>query len=253
MFKYIINKLIVPFMTICILLISIWTVTYVITTSKWYYTWQFEKNDTCEKLTWTTKDGETISYDEDELAYIGDHIVDYMADLNDDLQVIIDGKKVFSNQAINHMREVKIIYHRLEVIAIFCFIMLFLCLGYYNKNKEQIDLYFFKGTLYTYLVIAGLLVIVGIFMLVNFDWTFVQFHHVLFPKPESFRDAFFGTVSYYEEEPYINNLLLIEILSIEVFMDAAWIILISTLLTLALWLSVSFKKKVKRVLLKDEI
>ena len=83
----------------------------------------------------------------------------------------------------------------------------------------------------------------GIFMIINFDWTFVQFHHILFPKPESFRDAFFGTVSYYEEEPYINNLLLIEVLSIEVFMDAAWIILSITLLTLALWLSVSFKKK----------
>ena len=107
--KYI-DSIIVPFTTVLILLVSVWLVTVTITGGKWYYRWQFEKNGTVDKLTWVTKDGERITYDEEDLEMIMNQMVDYLMGKEKDMQVVIDGKNVFSNQAIYHMRDVKALY-----------------------------------------------------------------------------------------------------------------------------------------------
>ena len=151
------------------------------------------------------------------------------------MQVVIDGKTVFSNQAIYHMRDVRDLMRRWTVITLACMVLLILCTLYLRKNFEEFRRKMFKQTMITYAVIASILIIVVVFMLVDFDWTFTQFHHILFPSPEKFKDAFFGSVSNYEELPHIRNTLLVEILSIEVFFDAAFMIVAFILLVLIAW------------------
>ena len=240
--KKLLDKIIVPVTTVLIILVSIWLVTITMTGGKWYYRWQFEKNETVNILTWITKEGERITYDEEDLEFIMNHMVDYLMGKEDDMQVEIDGLTVWSNQAIYHMRDVKALFARWTIITIVCVVLLIACAIYIYKNFETVRNKMFKKTMITYSVIGVLLMAIVIAMLVDFDWTFTQFHHVLFPNPEKFKDAFFGSVSNYDELPHINNTLLIRILSIEVFSDAAFIIVGFILITIIAWSVFAFKK-----------
>lgn len=233
--KKVIDKILIPAMTIFVLLISVWLITMALMGGKWYYRWQFEKNNTAETLSWFTREGEYISYSEEDLETIMNQMVDYLMNKEEDMQVVIDGKTVFSNQAIYHMRDVRDLMRRWTVITLACMVLLILCTLYLRKNFEEFRRKMFKQTMITYAVIASILIIVVVFMLVDFDWTFTQFHHILFPSPEKFKDAFFGSVSNYEELPHIRNTLLVEILSIEVFFDAAFMIVAFILLVLIAW------------------
>lgn len=256
--KKIVDKIIVPITTVLILLVSVWVVTITMTGGKWYYRWQFNKNDTVEKLTWKTKDGEIISYDDEDLEVIMNQMVDYLMGKEEDMQVVIDGKNVFSNQAIYHMRDVKALFERWTIITIACIALLIACAIYIYKNFEDVKKNMFKKTMITYSVILAILMVVVVAMIVDFDWTFTQFHHILFPSPEKFKDAFFGYKSNYEELPYINNMLLVEILSIEVFSDAAFIIVGFILISLVAWSIFTYKygrneKNKKQVELVEEV
>lgn len=233
--KKVIDKILIPAMTVFILLVSVWLITMALMGGKWYYRWQFEKNNTAESLSWLTKEGERITYNEDDLEIIMNQMVDYLMNKEEDMQVVIDGKTVFSNQAIYHMRDVRDLMNRWTAITFVCMILLGLSIFYLRKNFEQLKNKMFKQTMITYAVIACILITVVVAMLVDFDWTFTQFHHILFPSPEKFKDAFFGSVSNYEELPHIRNTLLVEILSLEVFFDAAFIIVTFILATLVAW------------------
>lgn len=244
-----ISKKITPFIPFVIILFSIWLVTIILMSGKWYYSWQFEKNNTLETLTWTTRNGEKMEYDEEDLVKIRDAIVEYLFNHRDSMQVVIDGHEFFSYQALEHMRLVRNLMNRWTIITIVLVVLIIpwiLC--FIRRPKEYLsDL--FKPTYITYTVIAGVLIVLGIMMLINFDWTFTWFHHVLFPKPSEFEDAFFTPTSNYEVDnnnPYINNLMLVTVLSIEVFMDAAWIIVgfvVSVLITLFVLTFINRKKK----------
>ena len=120
---------------------------------------------------------------------------------------------------------------------------------YLMTSFKEVMSIIFKPTYITYAIIGGILVIVGVMMIINFDWTFTQFHHILFPRMSDFNDAFFTRTSNYKvdnDNPYINNLLLVTVLSIEVFMDAAWIIVAYVVIILITLFVISFifrKKK----------
>lgn len=249
--KKFIDSIIVPFTTVLILLVSVWLVTVTITGGKWYYRWQFEKNGTVDKLTWVTKYGERITYDEEDLEMIMNQMVDYLMGKEKDMQVVIDGKNVFSNQAIYHMRDVKALYNRWSIITVFCIALLIASFVYIYKNYKDLKKKMFKKVMITFSVIGGILLVVCVAMAIDFDWTFTQFHHILFPNPDKFKDAFFSYTSNYEELPYINNLLLIQILSIEVFLDAAIIIVCFIVLCLASWTVFSYKSKKDKALKLD--
>lgn len=239
------NKIIVPLFTTLLLLISIWFVTVIITGSKNYYHYQFNKNNTVEGLSWYTSDGEYIKYNEEDLDKIINQIVDYLFDKEESMQVVINDKNVFSNQALNHMSDVKQLYKNWTIVTIIFIILLIPCVLYLIKHFKEVKNVLFKYSMITYLIIGILLLIISLFMIIDFDWTFTNFHHILFPNPDSFKDAFFGTISNYDELPYINNLLLIKVLSLDVFLDAAWIIVAYIIFIMLLWtlFTVKFKKK----------
>lgn len=244
--KNFLNKTIIPIITICVIIISVWLVSYTITGGKWYYRWQFNKNDTVSQLHWVYEDPSNgiryaKSYDADDLEIIMNQMVDYLMNKEESMQVIDkEGMEVFSIQALKHMKEVRDIYNRLTIISIILIFVFALSIVYLVKQKNEVKPYIKKGLFITLGIIGGLLLIVCIGLIIDDDWTFTQFHHVLFPNINSFRDAFFSRISNYqsEEKYYINNLLLVTILQLNVFIDAAWIIVLFILICTGSWATI---------------
>lgn len=244
------SKVINPFIPIITILIMIWLITLLLTGGKWYYSWQFKKNDTLKELTWQTKDGELMEYTDEDLLEIRDAIVEYLFNKRDSMQVEINEHEFFSKQALEHMHEVKKLFNRWNIITIvLCYLIIPWFLFFVRTPKEYLQM-MFKPTYITYAIIGGIILIIGIMMLINFDWTFTWFHHVLFPNKTAFNDAFFTRYSNYEVDnnnPYINNLMLVTVLSIEVFMDAAWIIVAFAILVIVLLFIFTFINRKKKI------
>ena len=242
------GKVFTLFVPIVVILLSIWFITIIITGSKGYYSWQFKKNNTLENLTWVTRDGELMEYTDEDLLEIRDAIIEYLFNKRESMQVEINGHEFFSYQALEHMRLVRNLFNRWTIITVVLFILLIPWIVYFIINRHEIIGKLFKPTYITYSILAGILLVLGIMMIINFDWTFTWFHHVLFPKQSEFNDAFFTRKSNYQvdnDNPYINNLLLVTVLSIEVFMDAAWIIVAFIIIILAFLFIFTFKKREK--------
>ena len=238
----ILNKITIPLITIFVILVFTWAITYTITASKSYYRIQFEKNNTAETLYWVYDDPESgtrvaKSYDSDDLEIIMNQIVDYITDKESSMQVIDkEGMKVFSNQALKHMSDVKKIYTGWKYMTIVIAILLVLLFVYYFKHKRELSKNAKKQLLITYIVIGSILLVLVVMLLINSSFTFTQFHHILFPRTQDFNDAFFSRKSNYEEEYYINNLLLVQILTEDIFIDAAWIIILVIVLSSLAWI-----------------
>ena len=236
-------RLTVPLITIFIILIVAWAVTYIITGSKAYYRWQFAENDTASTLRWVYDDPESgtrieKSYDSDDLEVIMNKIVDYMMDRCDSMQVIDDeGMNVFSNQALKHMADVKAIYKGWTVITIVLIPILALLFVYFFFKRQEIAPRAKKQIYITFSIIAGILLILMVMLIIDSSFTFTEFHHILFPKIEDFNDAFFSRKSNYEEDYYINNVLLVQILTEDIFIDAAWMIICAIITSTGIWVS----------------
>lgn len=250
--KKILNKTIVAFITVSLIIIVTWASAYSITMNKNYYRHQFEKNDTASTLHWVYQDkdsGDRIykSYDADDLEKIMNQIVDYLANKEESMQVIDDeGMNVFSNQALKHMADVKKAYNHFMVLAIVLIVLIIPMFIYLHFNFKDIKSSIKKQLIWTFSIIFGLLLILAVMMLIDDDWTFTQFHHILFPNKQSFEDAFFSRESHYEEEYYINNLLLVQILTLDIFIDAAWIIIASIVVCTGIYLFVLLTTLSKR-------
>ena len=76
----------------------------------------------------------------------------------------------------------------------------------------------------TYGVFLVLLIALGVYAIVDFDDAFVNFHHVIFPDPEKFNNAFF---------PW--NDTLINILTIDFFFDIFFAIVIRVVAIFAVY------------------
>ena len=244
------NKIIFPLSIIVLILIVTWFAVFALTSSKTYYRFEFNKNDTVNTLHWVyqREDGIRIykEYDGDDLEKIMNKIVDYMTNKCDDLQMVDDeGMNVFSNQAIYHMADVKKIYNGWSIITLFLIPLMVLMIIYIDIHLNEISKSIKKQTIITFSIIGSILLIIVIGLIIDSSNTFVIFHHVIFPKIEDFNDAMFYRVSNYEEAYYINNLLLVQVLSIEVFIDAAWIIIVSLVLIIFLYVFFTLKKALK--------
>ena len=162
------------------------------------------------------------------------------------MQVEVDGKTVFSNQALIHMKDVKVLYQTSILLLNIVFFLTIGILVYIYFRFKYIKPIMFKYSLITFGIILSICAIMGIWILLDWEKAFEFFHKVIFPDPIKFRDAFFGWKSYYEELPHINNVVLVTVLSTSTFMDAAIIIISGTLVTYILYL-------VLTILIKKEI
>ncbi len=256
-FLNIVDYVAIVLLLILVVLLTIGSVLFPITGSASYYNWQYEKHDNLKSMTYSFRDpeGKTIrmEYTDAELEEITDTIIRYLlVKKEDSMQVTVERDgieyEVFSKQALNHMADVKVLYQTGIVWAIVCVILLGLCIVYFIYRKNCIFKKWFKTSAIAGGVLFLIILAIGIYVLVDFDNAFYIFHKVLFPG-DKFEDAYFSTVSNYEEKYYINNLMLILVLNEEMFMDAG-IICVATLLIVLVSYFVStyfISKKAKKI------
>ena len=227
-----------------------WTAAFILTSSRAYYRFEFAKNNTVNKLHWVyeREDGIRVykEYNSDELEIIMNKIVDYMTNKTDDLQIVDDeGMNVFSNQAIYHMEDVKKLYNTWSIIIVILIPILIGMIIYIHKNIEEISKTIKKQVIITFSIIGFIFLIIAIGLIIDSATTFIIFHHIIFPRIEDFNDAMFYPKSNYEEAYYINNLLLVKVLNLNVFIDAGWIIISLLIIISALYVFLVVKKALK--------
>jgi integral membrane protein (TIGR01906 family) len=178
---------------------------------------------------------EVTGYSMEQLSDITDTMLDYLKGKRDSMQVIIDGQEVFSEQAIDHMADVRVLFIGGRKAAWIDFGVLLLAVAYI--------IYFFKDLnqmlLKTFLASAGAFMIIviaaGIFAAIDFDTAFTLIHHVFFPNNNDFNNAFF-----------MPDDFLINMLQEELFFNISFIIIATFISLLLLTLAglVILQKKV---------
>ena len=209
-----IDKIMIIFTNLLLLVVAIWAVTVPVTSSKAFYLYEFEKNNTVE----------ASGYTQAELDNITDVIIRFLMDKNDDMQVVINNIPVFSNQAIYHMQDVKDLYVAGKTVAILCLVLLILSILYIVFYYKRLKNILFQYSVITIAIILFVCLAFAIYAFLDFDSAFTFFHRIIFPDEQKFNDAFFGYVSNYSELPGVSNLMLTTILDERLFMDAGIII-----------------------------
>lgn len=170
-----------------------------------YYMQQYIKNGVNNNL----------PYSLEQLEEITKSITNYLFHGAESMQIAFDGKNVFSSQAISHMADVKVLFVDGSIIGYICIALSIISLIYIIYRVKHIKKIFRKINYITYGVFLLLIVAIGIYAAVDFDDAFVNFHHLIFPDPEKFNNAFF---------PW--NDTLINILTIDFFFDIFFAIII---------------------------
>ncbi|MFA5543337.1 MAG: DUF1461 domain-containing protein [Bacilli bacterium] len=229
------EKLVIGLFSLFLVIIAIWISVVPLTKSKAFYLYEFKKNDTVE----------VTGYSMEELEVIAVKIIDYLFNKTDDMQVEINDEIVFSNQALIHMSDVRDLYNDGRTLA-FSILFFTIAMGLFIwYNFSRLKKYLFKYTVVIYSLIGLLIIVIGIFAIIDFDLVFDIFHRIIFPNEQKYNDAFFGSVSNYEEIPGVDNLMLIKILSIGLFMDVGIIVGSFAIVVIISWSIVCFifKKK----------
>ena len=223
-----IDRIIIILTNILLLISAVWAVTIPVTSTKSFYLYEFQKNNTVEET----------GYTQAELDNIADTIIRFLMDKTDDMQVVIDDIPVFSNQAIYHMQDVKDLYvngNKIGIISLILFVFSFI---YIILNYKRIKTILFQHSLFTVATILLICLVFASYAVLDFDRAFTFFHHVIFPNEQKFNDAFFSYTSNYPELPGVNNLMLTTILDIRLFMDAGIIIGSFVVFVEGMWLTI---------------
>jgi uncharacterized membrane protein len=238
--KNIRNKKIISILfTITLIITVIFMVLFPLAKSVSFYEYIFDKYGTSSYT----------GYSSGELTRIAQHIIRFLFTSWDSFYFEINGKIVFSNQAIYHMEDVKALLQGLQ-IALFVIFIIFICLAIYIyiKRKDYKDI-LFKYSLRTILVVIAIFAIIGIVAVIDFTFVFRVFHRIIFPNPQKFEDSFFGSNSHYTEIPGVDNMMLVKILSNGFFIEFAVLEIAIVLSILGLYLLgiYLYKKKAKRL------
>lgn len=219
------EKLMIQLFSLFLVIVAIWVVVIPITMSKAFYLYEFQKNDVVN----------ATGYSMQQLSVIADSIIGFLFHRIDTMQVEIGGQIVFSNQALIHMSDVRDLYDGGLIIGFVIFILTFAMGCYMFFKRKKFKNHLFKHTMIIYAVVGTVLLAVLVFAIINFDLVFDFFHHVIFPDPQKYNDAFFSLVSNYSEATGVDNLMLVKILSIELFQDAGIIIVSFTAFIILSW------------------
>lgn len=219
------EKLIISLLTIFIIVITLWITIIPITKSKSFYMKQYKLHNTSE----------VTGYNEEELSIITDKIIAYLFEETDDMQVQINGMDVFSNQALYHMRDVRDLYIKGQRLAWLILGLFILASIYIFFHFNRLKKYLLRYSIVSICVIFIIILIFASLALIDFNYAFELFHHIIFPSESKYNDAFFGTISNYPEKEGVNNRMLILILSNGLFMNVGLILLEVVVVVLVIW------------------
>ncbi len=235
--------------------------------SKKYYMNQHHKNDvvgilneytfTGRKHYQTDSDGKLyeFSYPDDyevtwELVEVAtNHIIDYLYNKDVDsmqFQIEHNGETYdfFTNQAIVHMVDVKVLFIGGINLCYLCIILFIICVAYLIYRRNYIKDYIVKT--YIISVIAFFIVILGVilFVLIDFDTAFTVFHYLIFNSADAELAISF---SYYDT--------LTNVLTSDFFMTIGLTIgiIFICLLTLSVISSILIKKYGYKIFIKEKI
>ncbi|MBQ8296058.1 MAG: DUF1461 domain-containing protein [Clostridia bacterium] len=242
----------------CILIVTLAVPAFAMMSSKQYYYDQFEKNGIYQQVNeagnaeYTVIDyvgGETGNraiFSDEQLNVIIDHIVEYLFSDQESFALVMDnvklngevtdGVSVFGDTAVKHMADVRELLRLCIAITAVAGVALVLFAVYFSVRRRRGQ----GGILLKYT-----LIFYGIFLLAVLTvclWTLIDvlregfemseytgvlwrnLHHFMFPDPEKFANAFL-------------NDTLTEILTLDLFMTAVYIILAVVFSALLVWLA----------------
>lgn len=255
------DVLIIIWMNFCVIVFGIWISAIPITKSKSFYMSHFEKNKSAQiylKSASMFPDSDPLEI----MEKVADITIDYYFGNAKEYQVEINGEKLFNEDEVRHMKDVKELYIKGQIIAVICFMTMIGCIFYLARHFRRIKKKLVITTISFYGVIV--LLVIGMFVwgyvsyktapeeerALNdyFIYLFINFHHLLFPDPDKFNLAT-GQNGY-------DIYTLTKILNSKLFMDAGIIIFVTTLVVILLWFTViiiyckNYEKIAKKV---DEI
>ena len=235
-----------------LLILAIMIPALLIASSHSYYHGQFEKNNI---YGYVDAEGEevltaiyyidgnpyrTAQFTNEQLNSIADHIVDYLFGNKEDFTLVMDGVlvngipsdgvRIFSERSVSHMADVKDL---IQAVTLFSWVggsFLLLLLAYFLWRRQSMRKLFLKHTARFYL---GVFCAVALFFFVSLLFKephmdlplqiWVNLHYILFAfQPEKIEGSFLLDA-------------LTQILTLELFLSAIYIIIAVVLLVIALW------------------
>lgn len=158
-----------------------------------YYMLQFKRNGI----------GEHMNYSLEQLEIITKAITNYMFHGAKSMQVVFDGENVFSDQAISHMADVKVLFVGGTILGYISLVLLIISFVYLIIRRNNVKKIFRIIVLSMFALLIIILLSASIYALIDFDSAFTNFHHILFLNPEKFNNAFFP-----DDDTLINILTL---------------------------------------------
>ncbi len=197
-------------------------------------------------------------FTDEQLNALIDHIIGYLFTDMDTFELVMDGVElngvqtdgvnIFSDTAVVHMEDVKVLLRTLGTVALFCGIIGALLLVYFiMRAKKGKGGKLLKATLIFYGTFVGLILAFCAFTAVE-TWLLFEdmryflsmiwhnFHFIIFPDPAKANGSFF-------------NDTLTMILSLDLFMAAVVAVLCIIALSVVLWLVIAgiLDRRVKRL------
>ncbi len=135
----------------------------------------YQSNQTAEKLEMSFLD----------LMRATDHLLDYIKGQQDDLElhVMVNDQSVrmYNQREIDHMVDVKQLFSTLVVVQIVSYLIFFVTIFVlYLINRERLRLMLFDATKLAIFYFGGMVGLIVLFAIIDFNWFWNVFHQVLF-------------------------------------------------------------------------
>ena len=127
-----------------------------------------------------------------DLMHVTEHMLDYLSDKEDSLVVettmFHQQREFFNEREKEHMVDVKILYlnamllYKIAIIYLVLFFVGLLSYALYTKKVRQTFALFFKTFLWVLAFCFGVVLLLGLYALFDFDSFWTNFHHVFFQE-----------------------------------------------------------------------
>lgn len=226
------DKIVVLVFNFSIIVFAIWISAIPITKSKSFYMNHFKENTAALRY-----------YEIEELEKVADITIDYYFGNAKEYQVVFEnGYKIFNDDEVRHMADVKVVYIVGQVLAVISFLLMLASALYIIRRFRKVsqDLLIFTGVFYgIVLLLVGAFLLWGYFNYRNdpynntyFVHIFTNFHYLIFPfQPDKVALAT-GQNGY-------DITTLVTILNTKLFMDAGIIIGCVVAVSVVLWWAIA--------------
>lgn len=269
----ILDRILIIIFNICLVIVGLWISIIPITKSESYYKMQFKINDVYEhpdengemtKTVFRFLNGQyqRALFTDEQLDEMITHIIDFLfndkesfyLELDDVLvynsavgdYVVTDNVSIFGEEAVTHMDDVKNLFILFQIVSVIAFLMFLGILAYLLLRINRV-----RHILLEYTAIFYVLFITGfsVFFMVTFIQGIIEYqnrfdmayyidlcwrnvHYLFFPfQPDKVAGSFF-------------NDILTEILTLDLFVTAVVLVILSLVVVQVIWLTFTLVMKV---------